>query len=125
MNPRVAVFCGLFLTAPAFALGALDGKTFQGVTADAAQGADKAQRDEFSFVGGKFNSVFFSRLGYGAGSYTAMADDKNIRFEAQAVHRNGAKLKWSGIVRGQDIEGSVTVIDKDRGGRSWFKGRLK
>ncbi len=110
--------------APAWALGALDGKTFEGVVGESSQ-PDRVRPDKFVFASGKFKSSVFSGLGYGAGNYTASNDGAAVRFEARSLHKNGGSAKWDGMVFRGDIEGSVTVLERgEPERRSWFKGRL-
>ena len=115
----------LMLAAPANALGALDGKTFGGVAANKTKGPEQAQSADFAFVDGKLRSSFPGAAGYVPGKYTAVAENNAVRFEAQMANKAGGKIRWSGMVRGQDIEGVFTVAEDGRQDEYWFKGRLR
>ena len=119
------VLVSLSPLAPAWALGALDGKIFAAQTADKAKGADGAQPDTLEFANGKFSSALCVKSGYGPGKYTATAQNTAFKFEALAVNKAGGKMKWSGMIRGQDIEGTCVTTESGKVRESWFKGRLK
>ena len=113
------------LAASAQALGTLDGKTFGGQVVDKSKGVEHAQPADFVFANGKFKSSFPRAAGYVPDKYTTSTEGNSIRFQSQMANKAGGKVQWSGMVRGQDIEGIFTVAEDGRNGEYWFKGRLR
>lgn len=129
MNKKAAVavalvFVGLLgVSTPAFAGGSLDGKTFSGTIGQ--KGKTEGQADGFVFKDGKFESTLCEAFGYGQGEYKTEALTDATAFTAETASTTGGKMQWQGMVKGDQIEGTVISTENGKSTESWFKGTLK
>lgn len=119
----------LAIAAPAaVAQGALDGRTF-----DAALGytgkPPHVKQDILSFAGGRFHSSDCDQYGYDRGSYQATASGDAITFEAETRSERYGRNVWKGVVRGDQVEGTMVFHPRPTWLKSnpepiqhWFKG---
>jgi len=103
--------------------GTLDGKGFTGEIG--SQGGTKTVKDEFVFENGEFNSTLCNQFGYGKGAYQATAQGEVIDFQAVTLSGSGGKKSWSGTVKGDTIEGSISTSQNGETTEDVFKGTLK
>jgi hypothetical protein len=100
----------------------LDGKTFQVTFMEAGKKKAASTPDEILFRTDKLNSNFmlkennFTASEY-ASSIDSTAGNKIINFSSDSQNASGDRLKWSGSVDGENIQGKAIVSDK--------KGNLK
>lgn len=103
--------------------GALDGKTFSGMMGETGK---KGDEDELVFKDGKFSSVACEKYGFGEAPYTSAVKGDTTTFETETVSEKEGKMKWTGTVTGDKLDGTV-VWTKD--GQApieyWFKTELK
>ena len=118
-----AVLGVLLAVSPAFAAGLLDGKTFTGTVGNAS--SDKGQADDFVFRDGKFSSKLCDQFGYKEGDYWVFPKDNATTFTAKTASDAGGKKSWSGSVKGNSLEGTVTTVENGKTEQGWFKGQLK
>ena len=110
--------------AEAFAAGVLDGKSFGGSMGDKGSAAAKVA-DDFVFKEGKFTSTLCSRFGYHEADYTALGQNEAVNFKAHCTSGSGGVMDWTGVVKGDQIEGTVVSQESGTTSESWFKGTLK
>ena len=104
--------------------GALDGKTFAGDMAE--KGKAKVDKDELVFKDGKFSSVACESYGFGEAAYTTTVSGGATTFEAETVSAKEGKMKWSGTVTGDKLEGTATWYkDGQAPVEYWYKTELK
>jgi len=104
--------------------GVLDGKTFAGEMGEA--GKDKGDKDELIFKDGKFSSAACEQYGFGDAPYTATVSGDTTTFEAETVSAKEGKMKWSGTVTGDKLEGTLTWYKEGQApAEYWFKTDLK
>ncbi len=97
----------------------LDGRRFDGIVLECGKTAGDA--DTLIFEGGRFRSTACDRYGYGDGAYTATAYIGEIAFEAETESAKYGKLRWSGIVRGPRLDGTLTMVrDGVAAGDKWI-----
>ncbi|MBW0147115.1 DUF3488 domain-containing protein [Marinobacter arenosus] len=107
---------------------ALDGKTFVSQLGPMGQAADVD--DVLVFEDGQFVSEECERrCGYARVDYWVRAQDDAVQMRAEVpCTDSGAVMYWRGTVRGDEIEGSFTWINKrwywTFEKEYWFKGRL-
>ncbi|WP_152204992.1 hypothetical protein [Marinobacter changyiensis] len=107
---------------------ALDGKSFQSRLGPIGQPADVD--DLLVFEDGYFVSEECERrCGYAKVEYWVRAQDDGIQMRADVpCTESGAMMYWRGTVRGDQIEGSFTWVNKrwywTFEKEFWFKGRL-
>lgn len=89
----------------------LDGRRFDGIVLERGKTAGDA--DTLTFSAGRFRSSACDPYGYGDGPYTANASPEGIVFEAQTQNAAGSRLLWRGVVRGDRLDGTLTML---RGG---------
>ncbi len=111
------------VSSQAFAAGALDGKTFSGSIGD--KGKTTGQADNFVFQNGKFESTLCEKHGYGTGEYLATPKDGALNFTAETTSKEGGKMDWKGMVKGDAVEGAVLSTEKNKTSEMWFRGSLK
>ncbi|MGB8337295.1 MAG: hypothetical protein WCD07_09995 [Burkholderiales bacterium] len=111
--------------------GTLDGKTFAAELGEKGKQAH-VTADVITFKDGKFHSSSCDKYGYNQGTYTVAASGDATTFDVETVSESDGKLKWHGVVKGTEIEGSYTHYPKPGFFRrnpapveSWFKGKLK
>jgi hypothetical protein len=129
---RKFAFTGAVVLAAAFATsvfagdkgkGALDGQSFDVETV--AKG-EKPEADEFRFKDGVFNPVQCAKWGFSPTPYTSKSEKDAVRFEADHKNAKGERMKWSGTVKGDVIEGTMQFFDPT--GKPYdytFKGKKK
>lgn len=107
------------------ASNSFDGKTFVGEMAK--RGAITGDPDSFIFADGKFRSTACDKYGYTSADYTANTVGGNTVFTATTSNEEGAKLSWTGTLRGNEISGTalMTTSAGTPGDSYWFKGSLK
>ena len=104
--------------------GALDGKTFAGDMGE--KGKAKGDKDELVFKDGKFHSVACEKYGFGDAAYTATVNGGTTAFEAVTTSTKEGKMKWSGTVAGDKLDGTATWYkDGQAPIEYWFKTDLK
>jgi len=112
-----------FLAAQAGA-GALDGKTFAGEYGKTWKKAEG--RDELIFEDGRFRSTACDQYKFGDAAYTTAPDGDAIRFEAETESPKYGRMKWSGRVQGNVLDGNFTWIKKNNKTVDyWIKARRK
>ncbi|MCM0612985.1 hypothetical protein KFJ24_10930 [Marinobacter sediminum] len=106
----------------------LDGKSFQSSLGPMGQPADVD--DLLVFEDGQFVSAECERrCGYAKVEYWVRAHDDGIQMRAEVPCADSAAVMyWRGTVRGDEIEGSFTWVNKrwywTFEKEFWFKGRL-
>ncbi len=116
----VSVF---LMPGPAFAVNPLEGKTFSGVVGP--KGKTEGQADNFVFQDGKFESTLCTTFGYGKGNYKTAAKGDATEFTTETMSKKGGKMRWRGVVKGNQIEGTAVSVENGQASESWFKGTLK
>lgn len=109
------VFAGLYLGVTphaAYGGGELDGKTFVKAEAD--------KKDVLTFENGKFHSSLCDKYGFGKGDYTAAMTAGGTSFKAETTSARHGNMVWSGVVKGDSLEGSYTWTKK-----GWFRTKTK
>ena len=95
--------------APAVAQGAnLDGRRFDGVFIE--RGKTSGDADTLTFQGGRFRSSACDRYGYSDAAYQASAAGDAIAFEAETNSPKYGKLRWRGVVRGDKLDATATML---------------
>ena len=106
------------------AKGALDGKTFAVETAE--KGKDKGEKDSVVFKDGKFRSAGCDQYGFADAPYTTTKAGDATKFEAETTSAKEGKIKWTGTVKGDAIEGSyVWTKPGQKAIEYWFKSAVK
>lgn len=96
----------------------LDGRRFAGIVLECGKTAGDA--DTLTFEGGRFRSSACDRYEYGDGAYTASAYIGEIAFEAVTESPKYGQLRWSGVVRGTRLDGTLTMLrDGVAAGDKW------
>ncbi len=105
-----AALCALALAAgAALAQSPLDGKAFEGVFIE--RGKTRGDADTLIFAGGRFRSTACDKYGYGDATYRIVSNDGGaIRFEATTESPKYGKLEWSGVVRGDKLDATATMV---------------
>lgn len=105
-------------TAPSTTASLLDGRRFEGVVLERGKTAGDA--DVLIFEGGLFRSTACDRYGYGDGPYSARTTGEGLAFEAETESAQYGKLRWAGTVRGEKLDGTLTMIrDGKAAGEKW------
>lgn len=95
--------------APAAAQGTnLDGRRFDGVFIE--RGKTSGDADTLTFQGGRFRSSACDRYGYSDAAYQASAVGDAIAFEAETTSPKYGKLRWKGVVRGDKLDATATML---------------
>ena len=103
--------------------GILDGKTFVGEVgmADAPPTADT-----LTFKDGYFHSSACDQFHFGSGAYLAVASGDTTTFQAITHNRRGAMMIWAGAIKGEKLEGTMTMCEKGKEpAKRWVKATLK
>jgi hypothetical protein len=96
----------------------LDGKTFQGVVLECGKTAGDAET--ITFRNGRFHSSACKAYGYGDGPYKASDSGDGLAFEAETESPQYGKLLWRGVVRGQRLDGTLTMMSEGKpAGEKW------
>jgi len=111
-TPRRRVLAGALALAaagPVFAQSAsLDGRRFDGVFIE--RGKTSGDADALIFQGGRFRSRACDRYGYSDAAYRATMQGDAIAFEAETESAKYGKLIWKGIVRGDKLDATATMV---------------
>jgi hypothetical protein len=86
----------------------LDGRTFEGVVLECGKSAGDAET--ITFRNGRFHSSACKAYGYGDGPYKASSAQDGLAFEAETESAQYGKLVWRGVVRGQRLDGTLTMM---------------
>jgi hypothetical protein len=110
---------GAVLTATANAqAGTLDGRRFEGVFL--ARGKTSGDADTLLFQGGRFRSTACDRYGYSDAPYRVVATGDALSFEAETESPKYGKLVWRGVVRGDHLNATATMVkDGKAGTENW------
>ncbi len=91
--------------------------------------AAHVKSDILSFAGGKFHSSDCDQYGYGKGDYKASSQGESVTFEVQTQSEQYGRNDWKGVVKGNEIEGTMTFYRRPTWWRPnpepldhWFKG---
>jgi hypothetical protein len=110
MPRRAALACALAV--PALRVLAdsptLDGRRFDGVFLE--RGKTSGDADTLTFQGGRFRSSACDRYGYGDAPYRASPAGDAIAFEAETESPRYGKLRWKGLVRGDKLDATATMV---------------
>ena len=102
----------------ASARASLDGRNFDGIVLEC--GKTSGDADTLIFQGGRFRSTACDQYGYGDGPYTATRSGETVTFEAETESPKYGKLRWTGVVRGARLDGTMTMIRDGRAtGEKW------
>ncbi|MFZ2648693.1 MAG: hypothetical protein WA210_01180 [Burkholderiaceae bacterium] len=94
---------------PAFADSAsLEGRRFKGVFLE--RGKTSGDADTLTFQGGRFRSSACDRFGYSDAPYTMSVQGDEVRFEAETESPKYGKLHWKGVVRGDKLDATATML---------------
>jgi hypothetical protein len=97
----------------------LDKRNFVGVVLEC--GKTEGDADTVIFKDGRFRSTACDRYEYGDGPYTATATGDAITFEAKTESPKYGTLLWRGMVRGQRLDGTLTMVrDGKTLGEKWL-----
>lgn len=86
----------------------LDGRRFTGVFIQ--RGKTSGDADTVSFANGRLHSSACDRYGYTDGAYKTGREGDSITFEAETESRKYGKLLWKGIVRGDRLDATATML---------------
>ena len=86
----------------------LDGKQFQGVFLE--KGKLSGESDRITFTNGRFRSSACDRYGYSDAAYQSSAAGDAIAFEAETNSPKYGKLRWRGVVRGDKLDATATML---------------
>jgi hypothetical protein len=96
----------------------LDGRSFEGVVLE--RGKTSGDADTLIFDNGRFRSTACDRYGYGDGAYRTSVSGDSVAFEAETESPKYGKLLWKGVVRGQKLDGTLTMVrDGQVTGEKW------
>jgi hypothetical protein len=111
---------GALLTATAGAQTSsqLDGRRFDGVFL--ARGKTSGDADTLLFQGGRFRSTACDRYGYSDAPYRVTPAGDALAFEAETESPKYGKLVWRGVVRGDYLNATATMVkDGKTGTENW------
>ena len=121
------VFLPIFLFAFAttagnvLAAGALDGKVFVGEAGEKGKPADE-KNDVITFADGRFHSSACDQYGFNKAEYKTRTEGDATYFEVETVSEKEGRLKWSGVLKGNTMEGTFTrYITFCKDGNGWFR----
>ena len=96
----------------------LDGRTFEGVVLEC--GKTSGDAETITFRNGRFHSSACKAYGYGDGAYQATGSQDALAFEAETESPQYGKLIWRGVIRGQRLDGTLTMMrDGKPAGEKW------
>jgi hypothetical protein len=87
------------------------------------KGAGDPEADEINFKSDKLTSKLMKTdYEFNAGAYTVEVDSSasegaSISFESEGKNSGGESLKWTGTVKGEEVEGTAVITNK--------KGKVK
>ena len=100
---------GAMLTATATAqTSPLDGRRFEGVFLP--RGKTSGDADTLLFHGGRFRSTACDRYGYSDAPYSVVPAGDALAFEAETESPKYGKLVWRGMVRGDYLNATATMV---------------
>ena len=104
----LAAVAGAFAL-PAFADSTvLDGRRFDGVFLE--RGKTSGDADTLTFQGGRFRSSACDRYGYSDAPYKTSVMGDATMFEAETQSTKYGKLLWKGVVRGDKLDATATMV---------------
>lgn len=119
-----AMVVALLAPAAIRAAGLLDGKTFVGVTREAAKEGD--QKEEIVFQDGKLHSLSCDAYGFAPGAYTAESVNGGVSFRSRTESAKEGAIEWQGTVIGDRMSGTFTWTKKGQASiEYWVKATLK
>ena len=86
----------------------LDGRTFDGVVLEC--GKTSGDAETITFRNGRFHSSACKAYGYGDGAYQEIGSQEALVFEAETESPQYGKLIWRGVIRGQRLDGTLTMM---------------
>jgi len=86
----------------------LDGRRFEGVFLP--RGKTSGDADTLRFQGGRFHSKACDRYGYADAPYRMVPAGDAIAFEAETESPKYGKLIWRGVVRGDYLNATATMV---------------
>ena len=96
----------------------LDGRTFEGVVLEC--GKTSGDAETITFKNGRFHSTACKAYGYSDGPYKATNAQEGLAFEAETESPQYGKLLWKGLIRGQRLDGTLTMLrDGKPAGEKW------
>jgi len=105
-------------TSTASSVPLLDGRRFEGVVLE--RGKTSGDADTLIFDKGLFRSTACDRYGYGDGPYRASASGDSVSFEAETESAQYGKLRWTGSIRGEKLDGTMTMVRNGQAaGEKW------
>jgi hypothetical protein len=100
---------GALLTARASAQSSqLDGRRFEGVFLP--RGKTSGDADTLHFQGGRFRSTACDSYGYSDAPYRVVPAGDALAFEAETESPKYGKLVWRGVVRGEYLNATATMV---------------
>jgi hypothetical protein len=104
--------------------GPLDGRSFVGETGE--EGTTRGDPEEFVFAAGKFDPLGHHDRGFAAAPYHAERRGDAVAFRAETMSESAGRLRWTGTVRGDRLEGTVLWIKNGQAPKEyWFTGTLQ
>jgi hypothetical protein len=111
-------------------MGVIDGKDF--LSEFGQKGKNAEGKDELIFKDCRFRSTACDPYGFGDGDYTALVNGDDTTFEAETFSVNEGKIKWSGKIKGNVLDGTFTWHKPGKWYRVskapveyWIRGQLK
>ena len=101
--------------APA-AAAPLDGKVFVGQAGEKGKPADELN-DVISFVDGRFHSSACDKYGFNKAEYKTRTEGDATYFEVETVSEKEGRLKWTGTLKANALEGTFTHYRKP----AWYR----
>jgi hypothetical protein len=96
----------------------LDGRTFEGVVLECGKSSGDAET--ITFRNGRFHSSACKQYGYVDAPYKASGPQEALAFEVECESPQYGKLLWSGVVRGQRLDGTLVMMrDGKPAGEKW------
>ena len=86
----------------------LDGQKFDGIVLEC--GKTSGDAESIVFRNGRFHSSACDAYEYGDGPYTAVASGEGVTFSAETESPKYGTLRWSGVVRGRRLDGTLTML---------------
>ena len=104
--------------------GMLDGKHFSGEVG--SEGKTTGDKETIVFKNGMFHSMACDPMGFTPAPYTATAGEGGvINFSATCTSPKSGTMSWSGTVKGDMIEASVTMTQEGKDPQKmWAKGMM-
>lgn len=103
--------------------GLLDGKVFAGEIG--TSGNQTGDQDQFVFKDSNFVSTACIAYGFNEAPYVATEENGAVSFTSEPENADGETMSWSGVIRGEVIEGSALYQTATEQTEYWFKGTLK